>query len=261
MRQRDLAPGTIKSRLWYVRGVFRTALRDRVISHDPTAGVDTPPVPRRSSRMAIPTAEQVGALMASTDRDFAVYIALCAFGGLRLGEAAAVQVGDLDFLGRSLHVQRQVQRRQGGQVDVRGPKKDSVRTVHLPDDVMAELSQLFARRELTGADDQTFIFAQPDGQPPHQNTVGHRWRKARTAAGVGDLRLHDLRHFYASGLIHAGCDVVTVQNALGHSKASITLDTYSHLWPKAEDRTRAAAAGLWAAATRASGGTFPEALR
>ena len=56
--------------------------------------------------------------------------------------------------------------------------------------------------------------------------------------------LHDLRHFYASGLIAAGCDVVTVQRALGHAKATTNLETYSHLWPSAEDRTRAAAATI-----------------
>jgi integrase len=56
--------------------------------------------------------------------------------------------------------------------------------------------------------------------------------------------LHDLRHFYASGLIRAGCDVVTVQRALGHSSAVITLTTYSHLWPAANDRTRGAAGEL-----------------
>jgi integrase len=55
-----------------------------------------------------------------------------------------------------------------------------------------------------------------------------------------EYRLHDLRHFYASGLIAAGCDVVTVQRALGHSSAAITLTTYSHLWPDANDRTRKA---------------------
>lgn len=53
-------------------------------------------------------------------------------------------------------------------------------------------------------------------------------------------------HFYASGLIAAGCDVVTVQRALGHAKATTTLNTYGHLWPTAEDRTRAAAADLMA---------------
>ena len=86
------------------------------------------------------------------------------------------------------------------------------------------------------------------GDPPHQNTVGYWWRRAKAAAGVDGVRLHDLRHFYASGLIADGCDVVTVQRALGHSKASITLDTYSHLWPTAEDRTRQAAASLMTAA-------------
>ena len=60
--------------------------------------------------------------------------------------------------------------------------------------------------------------------------------------------LHDLRHFFASGLIADGCGVVTVQHALGHSSASITLNVYSHLWPKAEGRTRAAAATLMAIA-------------
>ena len=60
------------------------------------------------------------------------------------------------------------------------------------------------------------------------------------------------RHFYASGLIAAGCDVVTVQRALGHAKATTTLNTYSHLWPTAEDRTRGAAAGILAAVLAAA---------
>ena len=56
-----------------------------------------------------------------------------------------------------------------------------------------------------------------EGEHPfHQNSVGYLWRKARNAAGV-DYVLHQLRHFYASGLINANCDVATVQRALGHS--------------------------------------------
>jgi integrase len=65
--------------------------------------------------------------------------------------------------------------------------------------------------------------------------------------GHSRMRGHQ-RHFYASGLIAAGCDVVRVQRALGHAKATTTLDTYSHLWPTAEDRTRQAATELWASA-------------
>jgi len=55
------------------------------------------------------------------------------------------------------------------------------------------------------------------------------------------------RHFYASGLIAAGCDVVTVQRSLGHAKATTTLNTYAHLWPTAEDRTRKAAESIMSA--------------
>jgi integrase len=73
--------------------------------------------------------------------------------------------------------------------------------------------------------------------PTHAATVARSWRIVRNRVGIGN-RLHDLRHFYASGLIRAGCDVVTVQRALGHSSAAITLTTYSHLWPDANDRTR-----------------------
>lgn len=45
----------------------------------------------------------------------------------------------------------------------------------------------------------------------HQNSVGYRWRKAKKKVVQPDWHLHDLRHFFASGLIYTGCDVVTVQ--------------------------------------------------
>jgi integrase len=76
--------------------------------------------------------------------------------------------------------------------------------------------------------------------PAHAATVARSCRIVRDNVGIPH-RLHDLRHFYASGLIRAGCDAVTVQRALGHSSAAITLTTYSHLWPDANDRTRRAA--------------------
>ena len=73
-------------------------------------------------------------------------------------------------------------------------------------------------------------------------------RQSRADWSLSWVRLHDLRHFYASGLIADGCSVVTVQRALGHSTATTTLSTYAHLWPTAEDQTRKAAAGLMRAA-------------
>jgi hypothetical protein len=70
---------------------------------------------------------------------------------------------------------------------------------------------------------------------------GHQLAQRLVLGDAGTVRSPAGRSFYASGLIAAGCDVVTVQPALGHSSAALTLTTYSHLWPDASDRTRKAA--------------------
>ncbi len=191
--------------------------------------------------MALPGAEEVAAVLDAAAPSFQALVAVAAFAGLRLGEAAALQVGDLDFLRRRLHVRRQVQRAGGSAVEVRAPKYGSERTVFVPDALLELLAEHVAQHR-PGGDPARWLFVTPSGQPPHQNTVGHHWRQACRRAGVRGVTLHDLRQFYASALIAAGCDVVTMQRALGHAKATTTLSTYAHLWPTAEDRTRAAAA-------------------
>ncbi|NYE35381.1 integrase [Nocardioides cavernae] len=238
-RKRPLAPGTIKTRFVNVRTVFRAAVRDGMIAVDPTTQVRLPRLRRRAAAMEIPTPEVVRSILEAADPRFRAFVALCAFAGLRLGEAAALQLGDVDFLRRQVHVRRQVQRGEGD-VDIRLPKYNSERTVHVPDALLQVLSEHVA----LGLP-YDWLFAEVEDVPPHQNTIGYRWRTTLARAGVEGVRLHDLRHFYASGLIASGCDVVAVQRALGHAKSTTTLTTYAHLWPTAEDRVRDAAALLF----------------
>ena len=121
------------------------------------------------------------------------------------------------------------------------PKYGSERAVFLPDGLVATLA---AHVEHVGVRPQGWLFVGAGDNPPHQNTVGYWWRKTLRDAGLSGIKLHDLRHLYASGLIAQGCDVVTVQRALSHSTATTTLNTYSHLWPTAENRTRKAAQAM-----------------
>jgi integrase len=244
-----LAPGTIKTRYVNVRSVFRAAVKDRVIGTDPTDTVRLPRRRRADAAMAIPTPEDVGLLMTVADTEVRTFIALCAFAGLRLGEAAGVQLGDVDFIRKSLQVTRQVQRAPGATIVIRGPKYGSERVVHLADGLIDLIAQHVA--DVGTAGDEQWLFSQGNG-PVHQNSIGYWWRKTLNAAGLSGIKLHDLRHFYASGLIAAGCDVVTVQRSLGHAKATTTLNTYAHLWPTAEDRTRAAAQSIMDASMRTS---------
>ncbi|NKY08981.1 tyrosine-type recombinase/integrase [Cellulomonas hominis] len=250
MQTRGLAASTIRTRFNNVRSVLRAAARDRHLPHDPSVGVTLPRQRRREAAMVIPTPGQVGALLRAAD-DFAPFVALCAFAGLRLGEAAGQQPGDLEFLRRVVKVERQVQRLGGGEVEIRPPKYGSEREVGAPQGLLDLLSAHVAELD----EKAEWLFPGEDGKPLHQNSVGYLWRRTRAKVpGCERLRLHDLRHFYASGLIAAGCDVVTVQRAMGHKSAAVTLTTYSHLWPSAEDRTRAAAQGMFDDALRTPGG-------
>jgi len=224
--------------------VLRAARRDKVLAEDPSEKIALPRRRRADSAMIIPTAEQVGALVQAADVDFDAFVGLCAYAGLRLGEAAALQVGDVDFLRREVNVRRQVQRANGGAVELRAPKYGSERVIPAPNGLL-ELLSLHIAHWRAGTDPAGWMFPGEGEHPWHQNSVGYRWRKTRKAVGVDDLHLHHLRHFYASGLIAAGCDVVTVQKALGHSSPTVTLNTYAHLWPDASDRTRNAAEALF----------------
>jgi integrase len=115
-----------------------------------------------------------------------------------------------------------------------------VRTVPLPD-VVAEALAEHLRVFGTGPDG--LLFVDDDGLPLLRPRFSRCvWRPAVAAAeavphGTG---MHELRHFYASLLIRHGESVKTVQARLGHATAAETLDTYSHLWPDADDTTRTA---------------------
>jgi integrase len=121
------------------------------------------------------------------------------------------------------------------------PKYGSQRTIYVPDELTKILSRHVAINAISRPDE--LLFRTPLGHMWNRNSAAGEWRRIREAAGLSeDVTLHTLRHTFASNLIASGCDVVTVQRALGHSQPSITLNVYSHLWPTAEDKTRAATA-------------------
>ena len=240
-RKSGLAPSTIRTRYNYVHISLRAAVLDRVIKADPSAGVALPRTRKASAAMTIPTPEEVGTALEVAAPWFQPFIAACAFAGLRLGEAAGLQIADVDFLRRTLSVRHQLQGETSTTMELVAPKFGSERVVYVP----AELVTLFSEHVARTGGPGGWMFSR-DGVPLNRNSAGHQWRQVRKDAGLDGYTLHDLRHFYASGLIASGCDVVTVQRALGHSSATITLGVYSHLWPTAEDRTRAAAGHLMA---------------
>jgi integrase len=158
-------------------------------------------------------------------------ILLGAFVGLRLGEAAALRVSDVDFLGRVVA--------PAIQYPAEPLKSDHEKTpIPIPSDLVLMFSAEVAR---TGAD---VVVTNAIHRPATPWAIDRAMRDVRESVeGLPrGFRFHDLRHYFASLLIAAGCDVKVVQTRLRHASAMTTLNTYGHLWPDSDESSRAAVA-------------------
>jgi integrase len=73
-----------------------------------------------------------------------------------------------------------------------------------------------------------FVFDRGDGRPIDPDTFGKAFRMAREAVGLDGVRLHDLRHAFATVLVTAGTNVRVVSDLLGHATPAFTLAVYTH---------------------------------
>jgi integrase len=237
-KRKPLAPATVGVVHGIVFQIFRSAVRDRKLMANPCEGTRLPRVEKR--RVSPLSTAQVEKLRDGLPDHLKAMVVLTAGTGLRQGEVFGLTRDRLRLLGRNpiVTVDRQlVQRVAGGPVFGPPKTKASYRTVPLPKVVVQALNDHIAAYDIA---EDGLLFTM-FGKPIVRSTFGHVFRPAAKAAGFTaetGTGMHALRHYYASLLIRYGESVKTVQVRLGHASASETLDTYSHLWPDAEDRTR-----------------------
>lgn len=235
--EKPLAPGTVEVVFRYLSAIFATAVEDRIIRENPCGKVKLPK--REPTRVVIPTVEQVRSLESGLPERYRALVTLAAGTGLRQGEAFGLTVDRVDFLRRQLRVDRQLILLPGAQGPQFGPPKTgaSYRTIPLPQVVLDALAAHLAAFPVTHADG--LVFTTAAGLAIRRTRFSDVWRPVAKAAGLEPgTGFHALRHFYASALIRYGESVKVVQSRLGHATAAETLDTYGHLWPDSEDRTR-----------------------
>jgi integrase len=234
-----LAPPTIKVVHRYLSAIFRAAMRDRIISANPCEGIRLPAVVRQEVE-PLETAS-VLRLSAAVPTRFRALVILAAASGLRQGEAFGLELRHVDFQRAAIRVEQQLIT-LGSQTSIGPPKTPaSVRTIPVPNTVLHEVEHHLTSFGLRDRDLSRLIFTTEGGDPIRRNRFGEIWRRAVTQAGLpAGTGFHALRHYYASLLIRHGESVKVVQVRLGHASAAETLDTYSHLWPDAADRTRQA---------------------
>jgi site-specific recombinase XerD len=203
-------------------------MADGRVQHNVAATVRRPTggrVRREGQALTLAELHALTAARASPYRDVVPVLALA---GLRWGELAGLQVGErISVPGAGLRLRRAVLASEGGgALYVDTLKNHRARTVPL----VAELVPIIDRWS-AGKEPEAWLFAAPGGGPLRESnwkrSVG--WRAAKVAAGVPDVRVHDLRHTAASLWLAAGADPKVVQRVLGHATAAMTMDLYGHL--------------------------------
>jgi integrase len=263
-----LAPSSLTVVYGYVAGIFRSAVHDRLIGETPCLGIALPKV--AESDRYIPTVAEIHAVAAELPEWYRPVVWVAAGCGLRSQEIFGLELGHVDWLRRELAVRQQARQATGRKAFVGKLKtRTSRRIVELPvlaQEALARHVELRPPKTRVMWDlvdpnkpverEVRLLFPTTTGAMINRSGWSVTWRralaradaKARAAArerGEKDPEgvtqgwgLHSLRHFFATRLIHGGVSVKTVQLALGHSKPSITLDTYTHEWPDAGEQTR-----------------------
>ncbi len=156
-------------------------------------------------------------------------------GGMRRGELLGLQWGDIDWVNQKIHVRRSLYK--GG---FQTPKSEySKRANDMGPRLIEVLKNHRAKQNETrlkvgdGWVNSDLVFCQNDGTPLDGDNLYHRDLKAiLKKAELRSIRIHDLRHTFASILISANHNLKYIQNQMGHSSIKVTLDLYGHLMPE-----------------------------
>ncbi|MGJ4070671.1 tyrosine-type recombinase/integrase [Corynebacterium macclintockiae] len=206
-------------------GALDLAVTDNIIRTNPARGFPLPKKAKSPQRFL--TRDQVANLAKAVEHPTVVWV--LATTGMRFGELAGLQVGDIDFKAKRIHIERNAVWVDGKSV-VGTPKTEEQRTVTAPEFIFTML-----RRHCAAKLPSAWVFSNGAEPMPRPYSSKH-WFQRGVAQCVNDgvlpyrVTLHDLRHTAASLMVSSGANVKLVQRQLGHASAAMTLDTYAALF-------------------------------
>lgn len=232
---RPLSPATVRQAHAVMRRALVAAERWGWVARNVAALAEPPSVQRAPTDA--PALAQIATLHAAADPDLGLLILLAIGTGMRRGELCGLSWADVDLPGGSVLV-RYSAVEIGHQVTVKTPKSGRARRVPIGPHLVAALKARHTEQAETalafGAklELSAYVLSQaPDGSVPlHPNLASDRFRRLTRSHGM-KIRLHDLRHAFATHALGQGASIPDVAAVLGHAQSSTTLNTYSHALP------------------------------
>jgi integrase len=238
MLRQGKSRSTVKCTLAPLCEMFNHAIEDGHIQMNPALRVlkrSRGEAGERLEKVAFLSRDELALLLDTCREHFPGYypFVLClARTGMRVGEAVGLQWGDIDFSSRFAEIRRAI---NDGKVST--PKSGKSRRVDLSTQLAKTLKvHHVAQKENTlrkGLKEvPVWLFTNEAGNALDPDNFRSRvWRKLLAKAGLREIRIHDLRHTYASLLIAQGESLAYVRDQMGHHSIKVTVDTYGHLVP------------------------------
>lgn len=220
------SPATVRKVGQILTKVMRGAVEAGLIPRSPCEGLRLPAEGRRQMRFL--TAEQVADLAATVGPDWSCLIYTAAYTGLRWGELAGLRRARVDLDRRVIEVVEQLNE-FSGRIEW-GPPKTATgqRAVSLPGGLVELLAEQLARPMVERSG---LVFPTPLGEPMRRSNFARRvWAPAVQGLEFEGLRFHDLRHTAVALAISTGAHPKALQERMGHSSVTVTLDRYGHLY-------------------------------
>jgi len=220
---------------------LRHGVKHGILIRNVAEAVDAPRPEHK--KPAILTASDVQ-LILDACKETAYYVPFftLAYTGLRRSELLGLRWGDVDLEKSTLSVVQALHQLRGGKYILREPKtKLSRRQIALSPSLAIvlwehQLKQKDARKLLgKPLEPGDLVFSHPDGRPIRPDSVTRAFHEIAASVGLRGVRLHDLRHAHATILLQQRVNPKIVQERLGHSSVSTTLNIYSHVLPGLQD--------------------------
>lgn len=178
-----------------------------------------------------------------TDWGCYVFFAIAYYTGMRKGEINALRWSDID--GNIIHVRRSIsQKLKSGDIETPPKNKSSIRDLQAPEPLIIILDEHRARQMKDPRYSPNFrVCGGPDCL--RDSTIEHHNITYAEGAHLPHIRIHDFRHSHASLLANAGINIQEIARRLGHSDVAMTWNTYSHLYPREEERALTVLNKIW----------------
>lgn len=223
-----------------IHKALKNAVRTNLLSRNVADAVDKPKI-QRTEMHPMTESDLSRFLDAARQGNYYGLFYTYLFTGMRRNELLAVRWCDVDLLGMQISISRTMQYLNGvkNHITFKEPKSMKSRrlialspsTVFVLEEHRKAQEKMRESLQLPPILESDLVFCHWDGSPLLPDSITHAWVKLVRKCGLKGIRLHDARHTHATIMLKQGVHPKVVQERLGHSTISTTLDTYSHVAP------------------------------